>query len=43
MFFVRNYYNTKTSLQYSQPEKKIILYDLDSIDEYLEENAKERF
>lgn len=30
-------------IRYSQPEKKIILYDADSIGEYLEENAKERF
>ena len=30
-------------IRYSQPEKKIILYDLDSIYEYLEKNAKETF
>lgn len=41
--------NSKTTLQkmrdegkikFSQPEKKIILYDRDSINEYLERNAK---
>tara|TARA_A100000171_G_scaffold35638_2_gene34188 strand:+ start:6812 stop:7081 length:270 start_codon:yes stop_codon:yes gene_type:complete len=30
-------------IRYSQPQKKIILYDRDSIIEYLEENAQERF
>ena len=30
-------------LRYSQPEKKLILYDSDSIDEYLEKHAKEPF
>ncbi|GAA3946798.1 helix-turn-helix domain-containing protein [Chitinophaga oryziterrae] len=30
-------------IRFSQPEKKIILYDVDSINEYLEEHAKERF
>lgn len=30
-------------LRYSQPEKKIILYDSDSINEYLEKHAKEPF
>ncbi|MFN8279004.1 MAG: helix-turn-helix domain-containing protein [Saprospiraceae bacterium] len=28
-------------IRYSQPEKKIILYDLDSIHSYLEKNANE--
>ena len=31
------------TIRYSQPEKKIILYDRDSIIEYLEKNAKETF
>jgi hypothetical protein len=30
-------------IRYSQPEKKIILYDLASINEYLEKNIKEPF
>ena len=30
-------------IRFSQPQKKIILYDRDSIIEYLEENAQERF
>lgn len=30
-------------LRFSQPEKKIILYDTDSINEYLEKHAKEPF
>lgn len=30
-------------IRFSQPEKKIILYDSRSIDEYLEKNAKETF
>jgi len=30
-------------IRYTQPEKKIILYDADSIDEYLEKHAQERF
>ncbi|MBE2288969.1 MAG: helix-turn-helix domain-containing protein [Chitinophagaceae bacterium] len=30
-------------IRYSQPEKKIILYDLDSINEYLNKNAKSTF
>ena len=30
-------------LRYSQPEKKLILYDSDSINEYLEKHAKEPF
>lgn len=30
-------------IRYSQPEKKIILYDADSIGEYLEKHAQERF
>ena len=29
-------------IKFSQPEKKIILYDLDSIYEYLEENSKDK-
>ena len=44
--------NSKTTLQklrdegkirFSHPEKKIILYDLDSISEYLEKHVKETF
>ena len=30
-------------IRYSQPEKKIILYDTDSINEYLNRNAKATF
>jgi hypothetical protein len=30
-------------IRFSQPQKKIILYDRDSIDTYLEENAKNTF
>lgn len=30
-------------IRFSTPAKKIILYDLDSIEEYLEKNAKETF
>ena len=30
-------------IRFSQPEKKIILYDLDSIHEYLEKHAKNTF
>lgn len=30
-------------LRFSQPEKKIILYDTESINEYLEKYAKETF
>lgn len=30
-------------IQYTQPEKKIILYDADSIEEHLEKHAQERF
>lgn len=30
-------------LRFSQPEKKIILYDTESINEYLEKHAKETF
>lgn len=30
-------------IRFSQPEKKIILYDVDSIYEFLEKNAKETF
>ena len=30
-------------IRFSQPEKKIILYDLDSINEFLNKNAKETF
>ena len=37
--FLRN--NGK--IRYSQPQKKIILYDRQSIDDYLEKNAKETF
>lgn len=31
------------AIRFSQPEKKIILYDTDSINEYLEKHAKETF
>ncbi len=30
-------------IRFSQPEKKIILYDVDSLYEYLEKNVKEPF
>jgi hypothetical protein len=30
-------------IRYSQPEKKIILYDTDSINAYLENNSKDTF
>jgi len=30
-------------IRYSQPSKKIILYDVDSINEYLNDNAYETF
>lgn len=30
-------------IRYTQPEKKIILYDRDSIDAYLENNSKDTF
>lgn len=30
-------------IRYSQPEKKILLYDSDSIDEWLEKHAKSKF
>jgi len=30
-------------IRFSQPQKKIILYDRQSIDSYLEENARETF
>lgn len=30
-------------IRFSQPQKKIILYDRDSINEYLENNARETF
>lgn len=30
-------------IRYSHPQKKIILYDRDSINEYLEKHAKETF
>lgn len=30
-------------IRFSQPEKKIIVYDAESIDEYLEKHAKETF
>ncbi|MCW3120846.1 MAG: hypothetical protein JWQ38_338 [Flavipsychrobacter sp.] len=30
-------------IRFSQPEKKMILYDRDSIDSYLEKHAKETF
>lgn len=30
-------------IRFSAPEKKLILYDVDSIYEYLEKNAKETF
>jgi hypothetical protein len=31
------------AVRFSQPAKKIILYDLDSIEEYLEKNVRETF
>ena len=30
-------------IRFSQPEKKIILYDYDSVEEYLNKNAKSTF
>lgn len=30
-------------IRYSQPERKMILYDKDSINEYLEKNVKDTF
>ncbi len=30
-------------IRYSQPSKKVIMYDRESIDEYLDVNAKETF
>jgi hypothetical protein len=30
-------------IRFSQPQKRIILYDRDSIDEYLEKHARETF
>lgn len=30
-------------IRFSQPEKKIILYDVDSINDYLNKNAKDTF
>ena len=30
-------------IRFSQPEKKIIVYDLDSINEFLEKHAKDTF
>lgn len=31
------------AIRFSQPEKKLILYDVDSINEYLEKHIKETF
>ena len=31
------------SIRFSQPEKKIILYDSESIDQYLNKNSRETF
>ena len=31
------------NIRYSQPEKRIILYDTDSINEYLNRNSRETF
>jgi hypothetical protein len=31
------------SIRFSQPEKKIILYDVDSINDYLSQHAKDTF
>jgi hypothetical protein len=31
------------AIRFSQPEKKLILYDTQSIDEYLEKHTKETF
>ena len=30
-------------IRFSQPEKKIILYDADSVNEYLNKNARKKF
>ncbi len=34
---------TKGKIRFSQPSKKIILYDRDSIESYIEKNAKDTF
>ena len=31
------------AIRFSQPEKKIILYDIDSVSEYLEKHSRETF
>lgn len=38
-----SYMRNQGKIRYSQPEKKIILYDRDSIDAYLEKHAKDTF
>lgn len=34
---------TQGRIRYTQPDRKIILYDRDSINQYLEDNAKDTF
>jgi len=36
-------YRDQGKIRFSQPQKKIILYDRDSIDEFLNKNAKNTF
>ena len=36
-------YRDEGKIRYSQPNKRFILYDAESIDEFLEENAKDKF
>jgi len=36
-------YRDEGRIRFAQPDRKIILYDADSIDEYLEKHAKEPF
>ncbi len=38
-----SYMRNQGKIRYSQPEKKIILYDRNSIDAYLEKHAKDTF
>jgi Helix-turn-helix domain len=36
-------FRDESKIRFSQPEKKIILYDSESIEEYLERHAKDTF
>ena len=38
-----SYMRNQGKIRYSQPEKKIILYDRESIDAYLEKHDKDTF